>query len=109
MGGDASVAPVANLPAWQGIVGWAHPENGVTPDCKSNGAAASTKLLLCRHKLGDQPQVPATIKALVDMHCKGSPAACDLGARHRRDQINGNYMERAEKTRVVLQTVGCFS
>ena len=54
------------------------------------------------------PLVLATITALGDMHCKGSLAVCDLGANNRRKQINANDLEKAEKTRMVLQALGCF-
>ncbi len=53
-------------------------------------------------------QSPAAITALQDMHCKGSAAACDLGANQRRNQINANDIGKSERTRMVLQTVGCF-
>jgi hypothetical protein len=53
-------------------------------------------------------QSPAAITALQDMHCKGSAAACNLGANQRRSQINTNELGKSEKTRMVLQTVGCF-
>jgi hypothetical protein len=56
----------------------------------------------------NHPQAPATIAALEDMHCKGSPDACSLGANHRRNQINADQLEKSEKTRMVLQTIGCF-
>jgi hypothetical protein len=56
----------------------------------------------------DSGQAPAAITALQDMHCKGSSAACNVGANQRRNEINANELGKSEKTRIVLQTVGCF-
>jgi hypothetical protein len=83
-------------------------------------AAATTQVppnvAVCENQITDayrlidsnSGQSPAAITALQDMHCKGSAAACTLGANQRRSQINTNELGKSEKTRMVLQTVGCF-
>jgi hypothetical protein len=79
-------------------------------------AQTSPNLAVCESQITDayhlidsnSGQAPAAINALQDMHCKGSLAACNLGANQRRNQINANEVGKSEKTRMVLQTVGCF-
>ena len=79
-------------------------------------AQTSPNLAVCESQITDayqlidnnSGQAPAAITALQDMHCRGSAAACNLGANQRRNQINGNALGKSEKTRMVLQTVGCF-
>jgi hypothetical protein len=82
----------------------------------ASAAAPAPNFEVCESQITDayhqisrgHPLVSATITALGDMHCKGSIAVCNLGANNRRNQINADDMDKADKTRMVLQTLGCF-
>ena len=88
----------------------------LAPPTRAATAQTSPNLAVCESQITDayhlidnnSGQAPAAITALQDMHCKGSLAACNLGANQRRNQINANNLGKSEKTRMVLQTVGCF-
>ena len=85
------------------------PSTGAALQAPPNAAVCEGQITDAYHLIdGNSGQAPATITALQDMHCKGSAAACNLGANHWRIQINANEVGKSEKTRMVLQTVGCF-
>ena len=82
---------------------------GATVQTPPNLAVCESQITDAYHLIDSKSgQAPAAITALQDMHCKGSAAACDLGANQRRNQINANDIGKSERTRMVLQTVGCF-
>jgi hypothetical protein len=85
------------------------PKAGATVQTSPNLAVCESQITDAYHLIdSNSGQAPAAITALQDMHCKGSAAACNLGANQRRNQINANDIGKSERTRMVLQTVGCF-
>ena len=85
------------------------PQAGATVQTPPNLAVCESQITDAYHLIdSNSGQAPAAITALQDMHCKGSAAACNLGANQRRNQINANDIGKSERTRMVLQTVGCF-
>ena len=75
----------------------------------SNPDACESQIMDAYHLIdSNRPQMTATVMALEDMQCKGSPAACNTGANNRQKQIDANELEKSRETNTVLRAIGCF-
>jgi hypothetical protein len=77
-------------------------------------AQAAPNLDVCEGQITDayrqidskHPQALATIAALEDIHCKGSPEACSLGANDRRNKSRRLYLRWLSAARPPLTSHG---